>query len=566
MSGPTVLRNEIAGRVARAFTEAYGQRLPEGFRPSLARCDNLEFGDLTCSSAMDLARPLRCSPRQIAAEVVSRISGDIPGISHVSVDGPGFINMTFSLDHLVSTAGTLADGGLMALLPSPGAGRRALVEYVSSNPTGPLTVGHCRQAVLGESISRLLERTGWSVEREYYFNDAGRQMELLGRSLQARYSELTGGTGGIPEGGYNGTYILDWAASLIDSHGPGLTWEKDSTLFLEYSREAAMVMIREDLSLLGIEFSRFFRESELIPEPVEEAIRLLADVRIDDSSLVYPDPDGSGKLWLRLTALGRPEDRVIVRDTGTYTYRIPDIAYHIDKFRRGYDLLVDIFGSDHIDTSRDVTTALGAILGEDEVERRLRVVIHQFVTLVRSGEKVKMSTRAGDFITLKKLVEEVGSTDVTRYLFLTRRAEAHMDFDLDLAREQSTENPVYYVQYAHARISGILRAAAEAGLGDLPADADPAVLLDGEYERELMRLLESIPNRTSDAAEALEPHRITELLAELATGFHRFYQHERVVDPSHSLLSSARLMLCRACRRCIADLLDVLGVQAPDRM
>ena len=327
-----------------------------------------------------------------------------------------------------------------------------------------------------------------------------------------------------------------------------------------------MGMIGEDLALLGIEFDRFFRESELIPEAVEETVGLLSAINIDGRSLVYPDPDGSGKLWLRLTDLGRPEDRVIIRDTGTFTYRLPDVAYHLDKFRRGFDLLVDVFGSDHIDTSRDVCTALQAILGEDRVQRELRVIIHQFVTLVSSGEQVKMSTRAGQFVTLRRLVEEVGSPDVTRYLFLTRKAEAHMDFDLDMAREQSGDNPVFYVQYAHARICGILRTAVEQGIGRLPVDADVVTLLGGEYERELMRLLESIPIRVSQAAEVLEPHRITELLAELATGFHSFYQHARVVDPEEPLLSSARLMLCRACSRCVADLLDVLGVAAPDRM
>lgn len=566
MSGPSELRNELAGRIARALEETYGSRLPEDFRPSVSISDNLDFGDVTCSSAMELARPLRMSPRRIAEEVVSTMAGEMEGVSGVSVDGPGFINFTLSLQHLVSTAVTLADEGLMSLLPSHGKGRSALVEYVSSNPTGPLTVGHCRQAVLGESICRLLERVGWKVHREYYYNDAGRQMELLGRSLHARYSELTGGEAEVPEGGYQGKYILDWAALILDEFGPGLTWENGSGIFLERSREAAMGMIGEDLALLGIEFDRFFRESELIPEAVEETVGLLSAINIDGRSLVYPDPDGSGKLWLRLTDLGRPEDRVIIRDTGTFTYRLPDVAYHLDKFRRGFDLLVDVFGSDHIDTSRDVCTALQAILGEDRVQRELRVIIHQFVTLVSSGEQVKMSTRAGQFVTLRRLVEEVGSPDVTRYLFLTRKAEAHMDFDLDMAREQSGDNPVFYVQYAHARICGILRTAVEQGIGRLPVDADVVTLLGGEYERELMRLLESIPIRVSQAAEVLEPHRITELLAELATGFHSFYQHARVVDPEEPLLSSARLMLCRACSRCVADLLDVLGVAAPDRM
>ncbi len=565
MITPVMLRAELERLLDFAVRSIWKESIPKEFRTGVSKSDNLEFGDLSCGDAMKLAGIVRENPRSIAVKIVEVLSGKIEGISAVSVDGPGFINFTFSDDYLASTAFVLASSGLRSLVPDNGHGREALVEFVSSNPTGPLTVGHCRQAVLGESISNLLEVSGWKVSREYYFNDAGRQMNLLGQSLAARYTSPEDAD--IPEGGYHGSYIIKWASDMRASGGTGLTWENDRDTFVSFAEERAMEMIRADLSLLGIEFDRYFAESELIPDAVTDAIERLSLIRVDGKSLVYSETDGSEKLWLRLTALGRPMDRVIVRDDGTYTYRMPDIAYHLNKFARNHDLIVDVFGADHIDTSRDVTTALECLLGKEEVAKRLKVVIHQFVTLVRNGRKIKMSTRSGEFVTLRKLVNDVGSVDVTKYLFLTRRAEAHMDFDIDLARKQSNENPVYYVQYAHARIAGILERAGEAGI-EPPAvfSAELAEYLGGEHERELMRLLETVPVDVAAAAEAMEPHRITEILANLATGFHRFYQHVRVVDSKNGDISAARLMLCGACGRSISDLLEILGIDAPDRM
>jgi arginyl-tRNA synthetase len=420
--------------------------------------------------------------------------------------------------------------------------------------------------VLGEAISSLLESTGWDVSREYYFNDTGRQMLLLGESLAVRYSD-EGDDPPIPEGGYRGEYLCQWAADLRKVSGPDLTWKENSDTFISFAMDRAMDSIRSDLDLLGIRFDRFFSESELIPDAVQKTIDRLARTEVNGQSLIFSDPDGSGKIWLRFTALGRPEDRVIVRGNGMYTYRMPDIAYHIDKFERGYQMMIDVFGADHHDTAQDVGAALEALLGKRCVSSRLKVIIHQFVTLIRGGVKVKMSTRAGEFVTIKDLVSEAGSVDVTKYLFLTRRAEAHMDFDLDIAKMESNENPVYYVQYAHARIAGVMRTATEAGitLPDFDSTEIPS-LLKGKHQRELMRLLEMVPSRVGAAAESLEPHRLTEILAMLATGFHRFYQHVRIVDPENPMVSSARLMLCEACRKSISGLLEILGVSAPERM
>ncbi len=562
---PAILRDELENVLGSSVRSIWGDRIPDDFRAVVSGSKNLEFGDISCQAAMRLAGILKDNPRSIAGRIAETLIDGIEWISSISIDGPGFINFRLSDEYLASTAFNLAALGLQSFLPDKGAGREVLVEFVSSNPTGPLTVGHCRQAVLGETISSLLCASGWKVSREYYFNDTGRQMNLLGESLCARYLSAEDGEAVIPEDGYHGSYIIEWASDLRAERGAGLTWKNDRDTFIRFAEEKAMKMILSDLSLLGIEFDRFFAESELIPEAVTNAIDKLSSVTVDGRSLVYKDE--SGKLWLRFTALGRPKDRVIIRDNGMYTYRMPDIAYHLDKFSRNYDLMVDIFGADHLDTSRDVTAALECLLGRESVSDRLKVIIHQFVTLVKDGRKVKMSTRSGEFVTLRELIHDVGSSDVTKYLFLTRRAEAHMDFDLDLARMQSSENPVYYVQYAHARIAGILRAAGEAGINTpLEFSSDISSLLNGEYERELMRLLESVPVRVAAAADEMEPHRLTEVLADLATGFHRFYQHVRVVDTDSRDVSEARLVLCRACRRCISDLLGILGVDAPDRM
>ncbi len=562
---PAILRNKLEGVLESSVRSIWGEIIPDDFRAVVSGSNNLGFGDISCQSAMRLAGIVKDNPRSIAGRITEALAVGVEGISSISIDGPGFINFRLSDSYLASTAFKLASSGLQPLLPDTGAQREVLVEFVSSNPTGPLTVGHCRQAVLGSTISSLLEASGWKVSREYYFNDTGRQMTLLGESLAARYLSAEGGEAVIPDDGYHGKYIIEWACDLRAERGTGLTWKSDRETFIRFAEKKAMKMILSDLSLLGIKYDRFFAESELIPEAVTDAIEKLSSITVEGRSLVYQDD--SGKLWLRFTALGRPKDRVIIRDNGTYTYRMPDIAYHLDKFSRNYDLMVDIFGADHLDTSRDVKAALECLLGRERVSEKLRVIIHQFVTLVKDGRKIKMSTRSGEFVTLRELIDDAGSSDVTKYLFLTRRAEAHMDFDLDLARKQSTENPVYYVQYAHARIAGILSAAGEAGISS-PHEFSGGIsrLLEGEYERELMRLLESVPVRVAAAADEMEPHRLTEILADLATGFHRFYQHVRVVDTDNRDVSEARLMLCRACRRCISDLLGILGVDAPDRM
>ncbi len=545
-------------RISRGMQDALSRELGCPDAPlQIVESGEQAFGDLACNSAMGLAKTLRLSPAKIASVMREGISG-LPFISTVSVDGPGFVNIRLDSGYLASVASRLALEGLSGMLREGEPRGTALVEFVSSNPTGPLTVGHCRQAVLGEAISRLLTAVGWTVSREYYFNDAGRQMDRLAESLAARYDQLRGGDMPVPEGGYRGGYIQDWARELLQCE-PTLGWPGDRDRFRAVAVKNAFDLIRDDLALLDIRFDRYFAESELIPDAVERAL-----ARLEEAGVAFTDPDGSGKVWLKLTSLGRPEDRVVRRAEGGYTYRMPDIAYHLDKFSRGFDLLVDVFGSDHIDTCRDVEAAVSVLLGEAEVKRRLRTVIHQFVTLSRGGETVKMSTRSGEFVTLRDLVTEVGSPDVTRYLFLTRRAEAHMDFDIEAARRDSEDNPVYYIQYAFARIAGILRMT-----GDRFRDTDAAeagTLLCAPRERELLRLLEALPVRVAEAAAELSPHRITETASELATAFHGFYSHHKVMDEGNVPLTRARMLLCLACREGLKGLLEVLGVSAPERM
>ncbi|MCK5841815.1 MAG: arginine--tRNA ligase [Candidatus Sabulitectum sp.] len=558
MKSPLQTRAELAAAMQAALGEKFQREIPQ---VDVLPSRNLSFGDLACSSAMPLAGILKRNPREIAKVMAEAISSNFSQVEKISVDGPGFLNITLSGAYLAEFTAAAASGGISQFIPADGKGRTALVEFVSSNPTGPLTVGHCRQAVLGDAVSRLLEAVGWTVQREYYFNDSGRQMEKLAESLAARYLNLPGGSMEIPDGGYQGEYIKSWAEDLRKDKGDSLEWPEHKDLFRDYAGNRAFVLISDDLKLLGITFDRYFAESELIPDAVEAAIDLL-----EEKELIYKDSDDKRKLWLKLSEMGRPDDRVIKREDGTYTYRMPDIAYHLDKFKRNYDLIVDIFGSDHIDTCKDVETVLGVLLGKDRVSSSLRIILHQFVTLVRGGEKVKMSTRAGNFVTLRDLVNEVGSADVVRYLFLTRRAEAHMDFDLEVAGAENDENPVFYVQYAFARIAGILRKTTD--MNTLLV-SDPAILLSlltGERERDLMRLLETMPLRISAAATALEPHRIPDLLAEVARAFHGFYQHHRVVDPENDQLTAARLTLCMAVRSILNDMLTILGVRAPEKM
>jgi arginyl-tRNA synthetase len=517
-----------------------------------------EHGDFSSNLALILASQLKKNPRQVAQELIQNLELDSRLIQKTEIAGPGFINFTLSSDYFYETLRQILRDGETYGRSNFGQGKKTQVEFVSANPTGPLTIGHGRQAVLGDTIARLMEATGHAVVREYYFNDAGRQMRVLGDSTRLRYLELLGESIEFPEDYYQGAYIREIAQKAIDAKGDSLKADESVEYFSELAEQEIFALIKQTLDRLCIRFDVFYNEKSLYETgKIEAVLRALRE-----KDLAY---DADGAVWFRTTKFGMEQDRVIVKSTGEPTYRLPDIAYHKDKMDRGFDLVVDIFGADHIATYPDVLAGMQA-LGYDPA--RVKVLIHQFVTLSEGKEKIKMSTRKANFVTLDELMDEVGA-DVTRYFFLNRSMSSHLNFDLTLAKTQSDENPVYYVQYAHARISSILRKAEESGL-DPGAEADLTKLQTAE-EMDLIKALEAFPQVVSDAAGEFEPHRFPTCLEELATIYHRF-QHAGKEDESLRVLSAdrdasqARLALCRATRIVLANGLSLLGISKPERM
>ncbi len=511
-----------------------------------------EHGDLTTNVAMVLAKSQKKNPRQLAAEILANLRFDSTLVSNVEIAGPGFINFRFTEKFYQQQLAELLKKDAAFGRVNLGRGKKAQVEFVSANPTGPLTVGHGRGAVFGDTVANLLEWTGHDVTREYYFNNAGRQMRVLGDSVRLRYLELLGDRIGFPEEYYQGEYIKDIAAHLREQYGDTLRNEPAEGKFKEQAEREIFDDIKKTLKLLGIEHKTFFNENSLYEEG---KIQELID-ELKKRDLCY---ESEGALWLKTSALGGDKDKVIVKSSGEPTYRLPDIAYHIDKFRRGFELIIDIFGSDHIATYPDVLAALKA-LGYDV--QKVKVLIHQFVTITQNGAVVKMSTRKANFITLDELIAEVGP-DVVRYFFLMRSMSAHLNFDLGLAKQQSEENPVYYVQYAHARICSIMRKAEEEG--KLLRPNPNLTLLSTEHELELIKLLLQFPEMVEYCAGTFEIHRMAEYLQDVATVFHKFYHNCRVVSDDDAL-TQARLALCHATRIVLRNGFSVLGISAPEKM
>ena len=521
-------------------------------------------GDVASNVALILAKPERKAPRAIAEIIKSHVM--LPAeVSEVSVAGPGFINFKMSPAYWHAEMRRAASAGREFWKPRawelrPGASekRKVQVEFLSANPTGPLTVGHGRNAVLGDTIARLYEAAGFDVTREYYFNDGGRQMKLLGESVRARYLQQHGIDAPMPEDGYQGEYIVDIARALKAERGDSLVSATDLEVFRSVAVKAIFADINQTCTRLGIRFDVFTNELDLMNAGLVDKV---LDALSDHGLTVEHD----GAVWLRAEPLGLPKDAVLVRSGPDKqpTYRTPDIAYHIEKLKRGFDLIVDVLGADHIAEFQQVVAAVKA-LGYDTTP--VRGIIYQFVTLTRGGEKVKMSTRKATYVTLDELIDEVG-TDVVRFFFLFRKSDSQLDFDLELAKKQAPENPVFYVQYAHARLASIFREGAVKGL-TLPSDPSSINLdLLGADELDLAKRAIALPDVMSAAAQALEPHRIPFYLLELAGEFHRYYNKpaNRIIGPDRDL-SLARMFMAAILKDAIAGGLELLGVSAPERM
>ena len=510
------------------------------------------FGDLASTVALALAREERSAPRAIAELIVRHIEDPDGLLAATDIAGPGYINFRLSPRCWERCLAEIEedDFGDVAL----GDGRTVLVEFVSANPTGPLTVGHGRNAVLGDAIALLLAATGHHITREYYFNNAGRQMMLLGASVRARYLELLGDSVEFPEDGYRGEYIVEVAQALHAEHGEALRNEPATGRFKSAAERAIFADIETTLTRMGIRFDTYFNEDSLYAGG--QIATMLEELRAQGLAF-----DHDGAVWLRGEPLGLGKDRVLVKSSGEPAYRLPDIAYHKQKLGRGFDLLIDVLGADHIAEHEDVRSTLRA-LGFDV--DKIKAVIYQFVTLTRGGVQVKMSTRRAEYVTVDELLGEVGR-DVVRFFFLTRKADSHLEFDLDLAKKQSADNPVFYVQYAHARVCSLFRQAAEAGIERPHAPAAHLGMLTAPEELAVVKLLAQYVDTVEEAARALEPHRVVFYLIELASEFHRFYNRHRVIteDPARTM---ARLYLAWAVGKVIKMGLALVGVSAPEKM
>lgn len=508
-------------------------------------------GDLSTNVAMLLTKQLKKNPRQIAEEIIKSLELDTNVITNVEIAGPGFINFHFSSEYVSQIIDNILTENEKFGKSDKYEGKTANVEFVSANPTGPLTIGHGRNAVLGDALATLLEYVGYDVEREYYFNNAGRQMRVLGDSVKLRYLEILGETIEFPDDYYQGEYIKDIASSVIEEYGEKVKSEEAEGVFKQAAEQAIFTDIKNTLSRLGIIMKNFFNEHTLYTDKKIDGV--LAAFK--EKGLSYENEDA---VWLKLTDMGNELDKVIVKSTGEPTYRLPDIAYHINKFERNYDLIVDLFGSDHAATYPDVMAGCRA-LGYDT--DKVKVMIHQFVTIMENGEIVKMSTRKANFVTIDELIDEVGA-DVVRYFFVMRNMNTHLNFELDLAKKQSDENPVFYLQYAHARIASILRITEQE---NLKSSTEFLNLLIHPSEQRLIKKLHQFAEEILYAAENFEPNKVANYLEELAAIFHKFYTDCRILG-SDKNLAEARIALAKATQIVLRNGLALLKVSTPERM
>ncbi len=521
----------------------------------IVRTKDKRHGDFTSNVALLAAKPARRTPRELAQLIVQRVPrSDL--VARIEIAGPGFINFFLETAANQAVIREVLEQGSQYGRSRTGAGRKVQVEFVSANPTGPLHVGHGRQAALGDTIAALLEATGWSVSREFYYNDSGTQIKNLGLSVRSRLAQLAGQDYPIPQGGYHGEYIREIARAYVE-RCPMDARGEDLGAITRFA--VAMLRAEQDLDLqaFGVRFDSYYLESSLYAEgKVEETVRVL----IEKGHTYEQD----GALWLRTTDYGDGKDRVMRKRDGTYTYFVPDIAYHLTKWRRGFIRAIDVQGADHHGTIARVRAGLQAF--EIGIPKGYpEYVLHQMVTVTRGGEEVKISKRAGGYVTVRDLIDEVGR-DAMRYFFLMRKGDSHLVFDVDLARSQTEENPVYYVQYAHARICSVVRQLKEKGLtGKRIEGFNNLHLLTQSHEQALMETLARYPETLEAAANDKEPHQIVHYLRRLANDFHTYYNaHQFLVEDDS--LRNARLNLVLAARQVIVNGLNLMGVSAPERM
>lgn len=509
------------------------------------------FGDLSSNIALLISKQMKENPLGVAEKIKAKLlNKNIKNIDAITVSPPGFINFVikqnFYQNNLKSIIQDKDDFGK----DFKGKDKSANVEFVSANPTGPLTVGHGRNAVIGDTVSNILEWHDYKVTREYYYNDAGKQMRTLGKSVEARYLELLEKSFEFPEGGYQGDYIIEIAKEIINNNGKDL--KENDAQFLSSAEKTIFRQIKNSLNSLGIKFDIFSNEKSFYDSGAIE--QLLSQLK--DKGLIYED---DGATWYKATELGAKQDKVYIKSSGEPTYRLPDTAYHRDKINRDFDLIVDVFGADHTDTYPDVLSALKALnLDTDHI----KILIYQFVTLIKNGEKVKMSTRKADFITLDNLIDELG-LDIVRYFFIMRSMNTHLDFDLNLAKDQSDKNPVFYLQYAYARICNIIRHGE--GQNYKFSDDFDATLLNQSSEIKLLKLMSNFPTMMETALDTLEPQIIANYLQELASSFHKFYGNCKVITEDKNI-SQARLGLINGTKIILSTGLSILGISAPEKM
>lgn len=547
-----LLKQEIAAAVLKANL-ATEEQLPDII---LEKPKDKSHGDFAANIAMQLARIAKKAPRQIADEIIENLDQSKASIEKVEVAGPGFINFFMKSDFLGDIIQVINDAKDAYGKTDTGKGQKVQVEFVSVNPTGDLHLGHARGAAYGDVLCNVLAAAGYEVDREYYINDAGNQIDNLGHSVEVRYLQELGQDVEMPEDAYHGQAIINIAKKIVEQDGD--KWankehEERLAYFKEFGLQASLENIKNDLKAFRVEFDHWFSERSLYQDTqITDALKVL-----EEGNYIYEKDEAT---WFKSTDFGDDKDRVLVKSDGSYTYLTPDIAYHKNKLDRGYDEIINVWGADHHGYVPRMRAAIQALGYPAE---KFHVKIIQMVNLFEGGEKVRMSKRTGKAVALRDLIEDVG-VDAARYFFVTRSNDSQLDFDMDLARSQSNENPIFYVQYAHARICTMLELAKEKGV-DIEAAFD-ASLLTAEKEVDLLKKLGEFPQVVADAAEKQLPHKVTQYVFDLASLLHSFYNAEKVLDQDNIERTNARLALMKAVRITLANGLSLIGVSAPEKM